>query len=639
MFDFVRRHNKILQFLLLVLIVPSFVLWGVQGYSTYNEGANAKVAMVDGHGITQAEWDNAHREQSERMRRQSPNVDPKLLDSAQARRESLEGLVRDSVMRTVVAKQNLMVSNERIQRLFQTDPELAFLRTPDGGLNKAILAAQGMSPAQFEQRLRQDLTFRQVFQGVSATSIAPAGHVATAFDALLQQREVQIQRFNTKDYLARINPSDAELEAYYKDAANAAQFQSIESADIEYLVLDLDALKKDVKFSEDDLRSYYKSNEARYTVAEERRASHILIKADQSASAQDKAKAKSKAEELLAQLRKAPASFADVARAQSQDPGSAAQGGDLNFFSRGGMVKPFDDAVFAMKAGEISNVVETEFGYHIITLTAVRGGEKKSFDSVRAEIEDEVRKQLAQKRYVESADQFSNLVYEQADSLKPAAEKFGLKIQTANVQRGPASSATGVLASPKLLDAVFGAESLRNKHNTEALETAPSQMVSARVLRHNAAHLQPFAEVKQLVRDRVLRKQAIAQASKDGQERLEALKKSGEAAGGLEPAQVVSRVQARDLSRSVVEQIMRADASHLPVVIGVDGGEAGYVVARINKVLPRDPAVVDPVRAGQQYAQAWTNAEAAAYYAALKARFKVEITAAANKLIAPETKP
>jgi peptidyl-prolyl cis-trans isomerase D len=638
MFDFVRKHTKALQFILLLLIFPSFVLFGVEGYSRYTEGGNAKVATVDGHGITQAEWDAAHRDLSERMRRQSPNIDPKLLDSPEARNEALEGLLRDRVMQTAAAKQHLVVSDERMARLFQADPQFAFMRTPEGAVNKGILAAQGMSVASFEQRLRQDLTLRQVLAGVTSTGVAPASNVSAAFDALLQQREVQVQRFNVKDYLARINPSDAELQAYYKDPANAAQFQSPETASIEYLVLDLDALKKDVKVSDDELRKYYETNQSRYTVAEERRASHILIKVDKSASAADKSKAKAKAEELLAQLRKAPASFAEVARKESQDPGSAAQGGDLDFFGRGGMVKPFEDAVFAMKQGEISNVIETEFGYHILTLTGVRGGDKKSFESVRAEIEDEVRKQLAQARYAESADQFSNLVYEQSDSLKPAADKLKLSVQTATVQRAPAPAAAGVLASPKLLEAVFGAEALRNKRNTEALETAPNQMVSARVIQHNPAHLLPFAEVKAQVHDRLVRKMAQAQALKDGQERLAALKKSGDAAG-LEPAQIVSRVQAKDLSRSVVEDILRADASQLPAWIGVDGGENGYVVVRIVKTLPRDATVVDPVRAGQQYAQAWTNAEAAAYYAALKTRFKVELKPAAAALAASAAKP
>lgn len=634
MFDFVRKHTKVLQFILLLLIFPSFVLFGVEGYSRFTEGGNAKVAVVDGQGITQAEWDVALRDQSERMRRQAPNVDPKLLDSPEAKREALDALVRDKVMQIAATKQHLVVSDERLQRLFQADPQFAFIRLPDGSVNKGMLAAQGMTSASFEQRLRQDLTLRQVVQGVSGTAFASSANSAAAFDVLLQQREVQVQRFNVKDYLSRITPSDAELEAYYKDPANASQFQSQEMASIEFLVLDLDALKKDVNVSEDKLREYFKTNESRYTVAEERRASHILIKTEPSASADDKAKAKAKAEALLAEVRKAPGTFADVARKNSQDPGSAAQGGDLDFFGRGGMTKAFEDAAYAMKQGEISNVIETEFGYHIIMLTAVRGGEKKPFEAVRAEIEDDVRKQVAQARYAEAAEQFSNLVYEQSDSLKPAADKLKLTIQTATVQRKPLPTAVGTPASPKLLDAVFGVEALRNKRNTEALEISPNQLVSARVVKHDPARLLPFAEVKAQVQDRVVKKMAVAQAKKDGEARLEALKKGGDAAG-LEPAQIVSRVQARDLPRSMVEDIMRADASKLPAWVGVDGGETGYAVVRIVKVLPRDSAVIDAKRADQQYAQAWSAAEASAYFAALKTRFKVELKPAALAASAP----
>lgn len=628
MFEFFRKHTKVLQFLLLLLIFPSFVLFGVEGYSRYMDDANNKVASVEGRPITQAEWDAAHRSQSERMRQQVPNLDPKLLDSEEAFKESLDGLVREKVIQAAAARQHLVISDERLQRLFQTDPQFAFLRTPEGSINKAMLSAQGMSVGVFEQRLRQDLTLRQVLQGVSNTSVAAEANVAASFDALFQQREVQLQTFKTKDYIDRIKPTEAELQAYYKDPANASQFQSTETAEIEYVSLDLDVLKKDVKVNEEDLRKFYEANLSRYSEAEERRASHILIKVEPNAPAAERNKAKAKAEELLAQVRKAPATFADVARKNSQDPGSAANGGDLDFFSRGGMTKPFDDAVFAMKQGEISNVIETEFGYHIISLTAVRGGEKKSFESVRAEVDDLVRKQLAQARYAEAAEQFSNLVYEQSDSLKPVADKLNLKVQTVTVTRKPFPVATGALASQKFLDAVFAADSLRNKRNIEAIETAPNQMASARVIKHNPASLLPFQEVAQAVSQRLIIKQAVAQAHKEGKDRLAALKAGAEPTGS-EPVQIVSRAQSRDLSRDVVEDIMRADASKLPAWFGVDAGEAGYAVVRLTKLLPRDPALVDAKRASQQYTQVWSAAETAAYYAALKTRFKVEVQAKA----------
>ncbi|MCU7369734.1 SurA N-terminal domain-containing protein [Paucibacter sp. O1-1] len=628
MFEFVRKHNRLFQFILLILIVPAFVLVGLEGYSSFMDGSNAGVASVNGRKITQAEWDATHREQMERMRAQMPNLDVKLFDSPEARQQSLDSLVRERVMQAAAQGQHLVVSDERLQQLFRSDPQFAFLRNPDGTVNKNLLIAQGMSSEMFAQRLRQDLTLRQVMMGVGGSALAGKANAAVAFDALLQQRELQLQRIEAKDFLAQVNPSDAEIEAFYKEPANNARFQLPETASIEYLVLDLQALKSDVSVSDEDLRKYYAENQSRYTVAEERRASHILIKADKDAPAAERSKAKARAEELLAEARKNPAGFADLARKNSQDEGSAPNGGDLDFFARGAMVKPFEDAAYALKQGEISNVVESDFGYHVIQLTGLRGGDKKSFEAVRPEIEDEVRRQQAQKRYTEVAEQFSNTVYEQSDSLKPAADKLKLSIQTAIVQRAPAPGASGPLASAKLLEAVFGNEALRNKRNTEAVETAPNQLTAARVVQHNPARLPALADVKPQVRAQLMQKRATELAIKQGQERLAALQKSGDAAG-LDAPVVVSRAKPANLSQKVLNEVLRADASKLPAYVGVDSGEGAYVLVRINKLLPRDPAVIDEQRASQQYAQAWTAAESEAYYKALKTHYKTKVTAPA----------
>lgn len=636
MFDFVRKHNRLFQLMLLILILPAFVLVGVEGYSRFMDGSNAGVATVDGRKITQSEWDAAHRNQVDRLRSQMPNLDMKLVDTPEMRRESLDQLVRERVLLAAANGQHLNISDERLQQLFRTDPQFAFLRNPDGTVNKNLLLAQGMSSEMFVQRLRQDLTLRQVMLGVAGTAVAGKANAGVAFDALLQQREVQLQRFEAKDFLAQIKPSDADLEAFYKDPANNARFKLPETAQIEYVVLDLESLKGGVTVSEDELKKYYEENQARYTVAEERRASHILIKADKDTPAPERAKAKARAEELLAQARKNPAGFAELARKNSQDEGSATRGGDLDFFPRGAMVKPFEDAAYALKQGEISNVVESDFGYHVIQLTGVRGGDKKSFESVRADLEQEVRRQLAQKRYAELAEQFSNTVYEQSDSLKPAADKFKLAVQTAVVQRQPAPGATGPLASAKLLEAVFGNEALRNKRNTEAVETGPSQLAAARVVEHKPARLPELADVKAEVRAQLMNKLAAEAAAKQGKERLAALQKSGEATG-LEPAQLISRARPANLPPKVLNELLRADVSKLPAYVGVDSGEGVYVLARISKLLPRDPAVIDEQRATQQYAQAWAAAESLAYYNALKTHYKVKINApaAAASAVAP----
>jgi peptidyl-prolyl cis-trans isomerase D len=625
MFEFVRTHTRLLQLVLVLLIFPSFVFFGIQGYSRFTEGGNTVVATVAGRDITQAEWDTAHREQVERARRQMPGVDVKLFDTPQMRQHTLDMLVRERVMLSAADKLDLVTTDDRLQRVFASDPQFATLRNPDGSVNKDFLGAQGMSSQMFEQRLRQDLTLRQVMLGVEGTVFAPPAVAGAALDAFLQQREVQVQRFDTKDYLSKVQPTDADLEKYYADPAHAAQFQAPEQAKIEYLVLDLDALKGSIAVPEEDLRKYYSENQSRYSTPEERRASHILVKADKSAPAAERAKAKAKADALLVELKKNPGAFAELAKKNSDDPGSAQRGGDLDFFGRGAMVKPFEDAAFALKPGEISNVVESDFGYHIIQVTGTRGGATKSFDQVRAEIEADVRNQLAQKKFSEIALDFTNTVYEQADSLKPAADKFKLQIKTAQgVKRTAAPGTTGPLANSKFLDALFASDALRNKRNTDAVETGPNQLVSGRVIEYTPARTLPLADVKDRVRQQVAAQQAAALARQEGQARLAELKKSAQTTLPGEPV-VVSRAQAKDLPRPVVDAVLRADASALPALVGVDLGDAGYAVARVTKVLGRDPVVADASRAQAQYAQAWGDAEAQAYYAALQKRLKVKL--------------
>jgi peptidyl-prolyl cis-trans isomerase D len=628
MFEFVRAHTRLFQFLLLIVILPSFALVGMQGYTSLMDQANSGVASVDGTKITQNQLDAAQRQQVERIRAQNPTVDPKLLDTPEVKKRVLDDLVRERLLQVAADKEHLALSPERVLQLIKTDPSFAAIYNPDGTVNKALLAAQGLTPGLLEQRVRQNMSQQQVLAGVGGTGIANTVNATVAFDALLQQREVQLQRFDPKDFAAKINPSDAEIEAFYKDAANAKQFEQAENAQIQYLVLDLNALKAGVTVNEEDLRKYYDENASRYNVAEERRASHILIKVDKKAPAAERAKAKARAEELLAEARKNPGSFAELARKNSQDEGSAANGGDLDFFGRGAMTKAFEDAVYSLKQGEISNVVETEFGYHVIQLTGVRGGTKQTFEQVRPQIEEEIRKQLAQKRFTELAESFTNMVYEQPDSLQAAADKFKLSLQAATVTRTPSLTASGPLASPKLLEAVFSNDALRNKRNTEAIETAPNQLVSARVTQYNPAQLQPLAQIKDHVRDLLVKKLAAAQAVKAGQDRLAALQKGGDAAG-LGEAVTVSRAKPEGLPPKVLVDILSADASKLPAFVGVDAGEGLYVVARIGKLLPRDPAVIDAKRMATQYAQTWSDAETKAYYDALKTRYKVTIKAPA----------
>ena len=636
MFDIFRKHTKIMMMVLFLLIIPSFVLFGIDGYNRMSEPDEA-VARVGGSDITKTQWDAAHRVEADRLRASMPNVDAKLLDSPEARYATLERLVRDRVVALAAEQARLSTSDGRLARYLQEDPTIASLRKADGKIDmdryRQLAASQGLTPEGFENNVRLDLARQQVEMGVRASSFASPAVADVALNAFFEKREVQMVNLMAKDYAAKVTPTEAELEAFYKD--NQALFQAPEQAQIEYVVLDLDAVKKSIQISEADLKSYYDQNAVRLSGVEERRASHILINAPKDAPDAERQKARLRAEELLKAVRANPAKFAEVASKNSQDQGSAAKGGDLDFFARGAMVKPFEDAAFAMQKGAISDLVESDFGFHIIQLTDIKLPKQRSFDELRVSLEADLKNQQAQRKFAEVAEAFTNTVYEQSDSLKPVADKLKLEIKTADkLSRQPLPGASGVLASDKFLSALFSSEAIASKRNTEAIETAANQLVAGRVVMHQPARTLPLAEVQAQVRAQVIATRATELAKKEGAEKL-ALWQTGGAPASLPEAQVVSRDQPLNLPAPVLTAALRADSSKLPAWMGVDLGPQGYALVRVNRVVARDEAAQAALRQSrEQYAQWWNGAESQAYYALLKEKLKAEIL-----VPSPEKKP
>ncbi|CAN5138149.1 SurA N-terminal domain-containing protein [soil metagenome] len=626
MFDFIRKHTKWTMALLFLLIVPSFILVGMNSNRSAEKGR--VVAKVDGTEITQPEWDREHLKEVDRLRVSMPALDAKQLDSPEARYATLERMVRDRVVAVAADKLKLSTSDQHLARELQSSPEIAALRRADGALDmeryRQLLSIQGMSPEMFEANVRTDLSRRQVLAGVAGSGFTPSSAADLALNAYFERREIQLARFNAADYAAKLSPSDAELEQFYK--ANEKLFQAPEQASIEYVLLDLDTVTKGIAINDADLKTYYEQNAKQLSGSEERRASHILITVAATAPAAQREQAKAKAEELLALVKKSPDTFADLARKNSQDPGSAPNGGDLDFFARGAMVKPFEDAAFSMQKGDISDVVASDFGYHIIKLTDIKAPKLRSFEEMKPELEATLKKQQAQKKFSETAEAFSNSVYEQSDSLKPVAERLKLEIKTAaNVSRQPTAGMAGPLANPKFLNAIFSPDSIDKKRNTEAVEVGSNQLVSGRIVQYTPAHSQPLAEVKEKVRQRWVDQRGAEEARKDGVAKLAAWKNSPGTAT-LDASLLVSREQTQQLPAKIVDAALRVDTNALPVFAGVDLGAQGYVIVKVSKVVPRDA----PIQAAEnqersQYSQWWTSAETLAYYGGLKERFKAEI--------------
>lgn len=622
MFDAVRNNKRIVQVFLALIALP-FAFFGVDSY-VRNSGAGGDVAAIGDVKITHQQFQQTLREQQERLRAQlGAQFDPKMLDNPEARKAILDDLINQRLLLIEAGKNRMFASDDAVRQMvgsveaFKVDGKFSVERY------EAALRAQGMSPQGFEAQLRQDLTVQQL-----AGALGQSGLVArTVSDRLLalqtEKREIVEYRLNVDSYLDKVKLADDAAKKFYDENSN--QFQTPELAKAEYVVLSMETIGAQLSVSEAEIKAAYDSRKDRFQQPEERRASHILVASDKLG----KDKAKAKAEQLLAEIRKTPAAFADLAKKNSDDPGSAAKGGDLGFFGRGMMVKPFEDSAFGLKEGEISGVVESDFGFHIIKVTGIHAAKEKPLAEVRGEIEAELKKTAASRKFAEAAEAFSNMVYEQSDSLGPVAEKFKLTVKQTDWLGRQASPANGVMGNEKILASLFSGDSVKNKRNTEAVEIAPNTLVSARVLDYKPAALQPFESVKASIETLLKRQEAQTLAAKDGAERLAALNK-GEDKLNWGAAKIVSRLDSRAISPLEAQAVFRLETAKLPAYTGVELPGSGYALVRLNKIVPGDK-IDEATRKGmtQQLGNLMAKEEIQLYLAALRARYKVEINQAA----------
>ncbi|HJW57017.1 MAG TPA: SurA N-terminal domain-containing protein [Burkholderiaceae bacterium] len=627
MFEFVRTHQRLMQFILLLFIFPSFAFFGLESYSRFSNSDNA-VAKVAGQSISQQEFDAAQREQMDRFRQiLGAQFDPKMFDTPEAKQNILDNLIAQRALAAEAARDHLSVSDRTLQQSILDIPGLANKEGKfDSERYKSLLAMQGMTPAMYEARLRHDLALQQINAAIQTTAFAPKT-VATQLSNLNdQERNVQELTLKTADYVSQVKITEDMLKSYYDK--NGGQFEIPEMAKADYVVLNSDALTAQITVSDADIKAYYEQNAKRFGTEEQRRASHILIAVKKDASAADHAAAKAKAEKVLAQLRKNPGDFAKLAKQNSEDTGSAERGGDLDYFGKGMMVKPFEDAAYKLKQGEISDIVQSDFGYHIIQLTGVKPASIKSLDEVKGEVATEIKKQLAVKKFAELAEIFTNTVYEQSDSLKPVADKLKLKIETASNltrQSNPSLPANVPYNNEKFLKVLFSDESIKNKRNTDAVEVAPNTLIAGHIVEYKAVSKQPFDEVKDKIRERVTQIEAASLAKKAGETRLALLKQQDDASG-FSDAKTVSRSRSEGLNRAALTAVMKADVTKLPVYTGVEESGKGYSIYRIIKV--SQPVSSDPARRQaeqQQIENALAQQEMLSYIDVLKQKAKAKI--------------
>ncbi|MFL6667960.1 MAG: SurA N-terminal domain-containing protein [Burkholderia ambifaria] len=631
MLDFFRNHQRLMMALLLLIVLPGLGFVGIQGFRGFFDDS-ANVAAVNGHKITRVEFDGAFRQQIDQARQAlGGQFDIKAFDTPEHRKQVLDGLIQQRVLADETQRLHLTASDNAVRDALMSDPMIASLKKPDGSIDveryAQLLSFQGMTPEQYQERVRYSLALQQIPASIVASAFTPKGPAQRLSELAAQQREVQALVLKTSDYAAKVQPTDAQLTAYYD--AHKQSFATPETATIQYLVYSPAAAAASAQPTDADIKKFYDDNPTHFRSEAQVRVSHIFIAAASDASAADKAAAKTKAEQLLADVKAHPDQFAQIAQKNSQDAPSAAKGGDLGFITRGSTAggKAFDDAAFALKQGDVSGVVQSDLGFHILKATEVKPSVVKPFADVKDQIAVQLKQQYAAKAFTDNAEGFTSTVYEKAKTLQPAADKYKLTIQTATVMPtpNPQLPPTSPLNNPKFLAAVFASDSVKSRNNTQAIDVGNNTLISARVTDYKPAAVPALDTIKDAVRQKVVAEQAAALAKKDGAAKLAELQKS-KSADGFTPVQKVSRMQSQGLTPAALSAVYKVDAKTLPAYVGVDLGADGYAIYRVNAVIPG--TAVDPQQlaaAQQQMAQVEAQSEGEAYLAALRDRSKVKL--------------
>ena len=623
MLEAIRKHAKgWLAKVILGLIAITFALFGVDSYMS-GDRSGGNIAEVGDAGISREELTREIQAQSDRMREAlGPAFDPSVTETAAFRKQVLDSLIERKALLLEAQKLRFMAPDAYIASVLAQIPAFQQDGTFSQQRYEAVLRQNNRTPAQFENELRQSFMLEAISSPVSVAAFPSRTSLTQIAGLVAQQREIAWTDIPASAVASQIRVTPADIEREY--AASKQEFTEPEQVRVEYLVLDIAAVAAGVTVSDEAVADYYAANAAQFGQPEQRSASHILIAADKSADAATRAQAKAKASELFQALQKNPGRFAELARTESQDPGSAAQDGSLGSFGRGMMVKPFEDAVFSMKPNEIRGPVESDFGYHIIRLDSIQAAQTAPLSAVRAAVVEELRKQQAQKVFADLADNFSNLVYENADSLQPAAEAAKLSIQQSGWMA--ANTAPAPFNHVGLSTALFSAESIKSKQNTEAIEVQPGTLVAARVIEHKPARLRPLAEVSAAIEARLRAAQTAKLLADKGQATIQTLAKGEEADVTWSAFQVVGRQPSAALDAAGVKAVFRVSTETLPAYTGFARPDGSYRIVRVSRVLEAaelDPMLLASIESGVTQAQ--QRADMQAMIALVKAGQKVKI--------------
>ena len=510
-----ERATGWIAWAIVILISIPFALWGINSY--FEGGSETPVATVNGTEISVYAYQEELANQRQLLANQfGGSIDTALLDSLGIKEQVIQNLVDNRLLSLYADDRNYRISNAQLMDIIQDVP--AFQE--EGGfsqdLYQDVLAANRLTPQGFEESQRATAAMSQIQVGISETSFFTEVERDRILELLDQSRVVQFARISGELFADQINIDDAEIAQYYND--NVEQYQNPERIKVDYIELSIDSLSRSVEPSDEEISEHYEQTKGRYQMAETRKASHILIAVSASASEEERQEKLAKAADI-AKRAQSGEDFAELAAALSDDPGSSINGGDLGVITRGQMAKPFEDAVYSMVEGEISNPVETQFGYHVVKLTTVDEGKQQPLNEVIDKVESDLRIVQAEELFSELAESFKNLVFESPEDIQVSANELGLEVMTSDWFT--AQSGEGIAVEPMVRQAAFSEDVLGEGLVSQAIEIGFDKLIAVQKFEYESANAKPLESVKDDIETTLLTSKAREQAKMHGEALLE----------------------------------------------------------------------------------------------------------------------
>ncbi|WP_313322603.1 SurA N-terminal domain-containing protein [Stutzerimonas nitrititolerans] len=557
------------------IIVALLALTGFE--AIFNSSGNARnAAEVNGEEISLDELNQAVNMQRRQLMQQlGSDFDASLFDDRLMRDSALGALIDRTLLLQGARDADFAFSQAALDQLILQTPEFAV----DGVFNAArfdqVIQQMGYTRLQFRQLLEQEMLIGQLRAGISGSGFVTDQQI---------ERFAQLER-QTRDFASitvaadssAVQVSDEEARQYYE--ANTERFRSPEQVVLEYVELNKEAYFDEVDASEEELQALYRQQIG--NLAEQRRAAHILIEVDGTSDAE----AKAQLEEIAAQLA-AGGDFATLAKEHSDDPGSANEGGDLGYAGPGVYDPAFEDALYALKEGQVSAPVRSEFGWHLIKLLGVQSPEVPSFESMKPELERELKTQQVEQRFVEVTKQLEDLAFESSDLGQPAQE-LGLTVKT--TEPFGREGGEGIAANRQVIQAAFSDEVLMDRANSSVIELDPDTVVAVRIKQHLEPEVQAFETVRDGIFEQLQHSKAAEQARSEGEKLLATLREGGEVEGQWQSVEAATRGQ-DGVAPAVLQTVFRMPKpeGENSTFSGVTLASGDYVVIRLNGVSEPD---------------------------------------------------